>query len=228
MKRVYSANKINLIKKREAETWIYSYADLITNLLALFVMLLILSNGSGKAKYDFIRGIESYVSGKKYATGRIGSGQGELDQLSQIISEVIQKSQLSGQVNLSKASTGLALTFESALVFDSGTAKLNDEATVILEEVAELAKALPPKFFIVVEGHADSRPVSGGIYPSNWELSSARAGAIVRFLQSQGFPSIRMRAIGYADTQPLENVADSAKNRRVVIKIDSEENWKNP
>jgi chemotaxis protein MotB len=89
-----------------------------------------------------------------------------------------------------------------------------------------LAKTLPDKYFIIVQGHTDSRPVKGGIYPSNWELSSARAGGVVRYLESQGFPSKRMRAVGMADTAQIEDTSDSAQNRRVVIQIDSEANWR--
>lgn len=222
MRKSYSAGKLSVIKKREAETWIYSYGDLITNLLALFVMLLVLTTGTKKTKHDFMRGIEEYVSSKKYATGRIGDGMSEVDALQQIIAQVIQNSDLSGRVSLSKSATGIELTFESAMLFESGTAQIGEEAASILVEVAQLVKNLPERFFIVVEGHADSRPITSGLYPSNWELSSARAGSVVRYLVTQGVPGKRMRAIGFADTQPLEDLEDSVKNRRVVIKIDSE------
>lgn len=225
MRKYYSANKIAVLKKRETETWIYSYADLITNLLALFVMLLILTNGSSKTKTDFIRGIEQYVSSKQYATGRLGSGQSELDAMNQIIAKVIQESELSGQVNLARTRTGIELTFDGAIVFPSGTAKINDDAKETLDQVAALAKALPEKYVMLVEGHTDSRPVSSTVFPSNWELSTARAGAVVRYMEGQGFPSKRMRAVGFADTQPLEDdTPDSERNRRVVIKIDKDEN----
>ncbi|MCX6117812.1 MAG: OmpA family protein [Proteobacteria bacterium] len=211
-----------MIKKREVETWIYSYADLVTNLLALFIMLFVLSNSSSKSRADFITGIEQYVKSKTYATGRIGTGQSELDDLHQLISQAIQKSDMSGQVNLTRRRTGIELTFESALVFDVGTAKLLPESLDILQQVASIASALPSKYFLIVEGHADSRPVNSGLYPSNWELSSARAGSVVRTLQSMGVASTRMRAVGYSDTKPIEEDKESDKNRRVVIKIDTE------
>jgi chemotaxis protein MotB len=222
MKKYYSQNRINMIKKREIETWIYSYSDLVTNLLALFIMLFILSNSPSKSKADFIRGIEQYVSDKSYATGRLGTGQSEVDDFHQLISEVIQKSNLSGQVNLTKQRTGIELTFESAMAFDLGTAKLREESIEILEQVAGIVKELPPKYYLIVEGHADSTPVNSGLYPSNWELSSARAGAVVRALQLRGVKPTRMRAIGYSDTLPLDSDTESERNRRVVIKIDAD------
>jgi chemotaxis protein MotB len=224
MKRSYSQTKISVIKKREIETWIYSYADLVTNLLALFVMLFVLSNSSSKSRADFIRGLEDYVKEKQYATGRLGSGQSELDEFRQMIAVAIQKSELSGQVSLTKNPTGIELTFESAIVFDTGTAKLLPESVAVLSQIAPIVAALPKRYYLVVEGHADSRPVSSGVYPSNWELSSARAGAVVRTLQNAGVAPERMRAIGYADTKPIDGDRESVMNRRVVLKIDTDVN----
>lgn len=224
MKKLYSQTKINMIKKREIETWIYSYADLVTNLLALFIMLFILSNSSSKSRSDFIRGLENYKKTSDYSTGRIGSGRSELDEFRQLIADAIQKSNLSGQVSLTKNRTGIELMFESAIVFDSGTAKLVPESIEMLGLLAPIIIALPKKYFLVVEGHADSRPITSGLYPSNWELSSARAGAVVRVLQSNGMTPSRMRAIGYADTKPIDDDHESEKNRRVVIKIDTDSN----
>lgn len=222
MKRTYSQTKINVIKKREIETWIYSYADLVTNLLALFVMLFVLTNSSSKSRADFIRGLEDYVKEKQYATGRLGSGQSELDEFRQMIAVAIQKSELSGQVSLTRNPTGIELTFESAIVFDTGTAKLLPESVDVLSQIAPIVAALPKRYYLVVEGHADSRPVSSGVYPSNWELSSARAGAVVRTLQNAGVAPERMRAIGYADTKPIDADRESVMNRRVVLKIDTD------
>lgn len=222
MKKPFSRNKINVMKRREVETWIYSYADLITNLLALFILLFILTNSSDKSKSDFIRGIEEFIKTKDYATGRLGSGKSELDEFRQMIVDTIQKSPLSGQVSLHKNQTGIELTFESAIVFDSGTANLVPESRMAISQIAPIVAALPSDYFLIVEGHADSRPITSGVYPSNWELSSARAGAVVRSLQTSGVPAGKMRAIGFADTRPIDSDPESAMNRRVVIKIDTE------
>ena len=222
MKKLYSQTKINVIKKREIETWIYSYADLVTNLLALFVMLFVLTNSSSKSRADFIRGLEDYVREKSYATGRLGAGKSEIDEFRQLIVDAIQKSHLSGQVSLTKSRTGIELTFESAIVFDTGTATLLPESLEALGQIAPIVASLPRKYYLIVEGHADSRPVTSGIYPSNWELSSARAGAVVRALQNAGVSPDRMRAIGFADTRPIDTDRQSAMNRRVVIKIDAD------
>jgi chemotaxis protein MotB len=185
-------------------------------------MLFILSHSSSSSKNDFIRGLEDYVKGKSYATGRFGSGLSEKDDFRQLIANAIQKSPLAGQVSLTRTRTGIELAFESAIVFDVGTAKLLPQSVEMLQQVAPIVAALPSKYFLIVEGHADSRPVKSGLFPSNWELSSARAGSVVRQLQTLGIAPDRMRAIGYSDTRPIDNDRESERNRRVVIKIDKE------
>lgn len=219
MMRRYSNSAISVIKRRETETWIYSYADLITNLLALFVMLLIVLTGTPKVRGDLQHGIEKYVQ----AATQGGSGQVEaLDDLRQMLAKLIAATGLTGQVAIERTRTGIALTFESALLFESGTAQLNEEAQAMLGQVASLLAAMPPRFVIDVEGHADRRPVTSGRYPSNWELSTARAGSVVRALESQGVASGRMRAIGFAATRPLDQTGEGDVNRRVVIKVNSD------
>src|SRR5690625_7301960 len=75
---------------------------------------------------------------------------------------------------------------------------------------------------ITVEGHTDSVPIRSARFPSNWELSGARAGSVVRYLEANGIHSERLRAVGYADTRPLgsnDTVQGRASNRRVELTI---------
>lgn len=127
--------------------------------------------------------------------------------------------------------------FSSAAFFASGTATLSDSGQSILGSL--LGRLQSPNFAvyrITVEGHTDDEPISSLQFPSNWELSVARAAAVVRFFVAQGIRSDRLRAAGYADTRPLAPNRDAAgnpipanraMNRRVVIeleKIDHAEN----
>jgi chemotaxis protein MotB len=221
--RKLSNNAIAVLKKRETETWIYSYADLITNLLALFVMLLIIMTGSQKNRDDFKKGIERFTKGKEAVSGYAGTGALKIDDLRQLISDYINRLGLAGRVGLERTKTGVELTFESALLFQSGTAVISDEAQEIMGHVAGILTELPPKFVIDVEGHADNRPISSGRYPSNWELSSARAGSVVRFLETKGIQSKKMRAIGFGSTRPIDGTGDAEANRRVVVRINAED-----
>ena len=123
-------------------------------------------------------------------------------------------------------------TFEmgSAAFFDSGSASLSDAGKVILRGLLDpLTAALAEGYRIRVEGHTDDTPIDTPQFPSNWELSTARASAVVHFFLEQGIPAQRLRAVGYADTEPkVPNrdaagnpiPANQARNRRVVIKLE--------
>jgi chemotaxis protein MotB len=118
----------------------------------------------------------------------------------------------------------------SAAFFASGTATLSDPGQSILESL--LGRLQSPAFAayrITVEGHTDDEPISSAQFPSNWELSAARAAAVVRFFVEHGIPANRLRAAGYAETHPLAPNRDDAgnpipenqaKNRRVVIELE--------
>jgi chemotaxis protein MotB len=121
----------------------------------------------------------------------------------------------------------------SAAFFGTGFATLSDEGKAILRDVA--ANLRSPRFdgyLITVEGHTDDVPIRSTAFPSNWELSTARAAAVVHFLIDDGIPAIRLRAAGYADTFPVVPNRDEAgrpvpenqaRNRRVVIRLDKTE-----
>ncbi len=103
--------------------------------------------------------------------------------------------------------------------FDSGQASLNPGALRILDDIGAVLQG-ERKHPIVVEGHTDSEPISGGIYPSNWELSGARSAAVVRRFAGAGVLSKRLALAGYADQVPVATNSTSAgrsRNRRVDV-----------
>jgi chemotaxis protein MotB len=105
------------------------------------------------------------------------------------------------------------------LLFDSGSATLQPGADQLLDEVAQLLN-LDPTHPITVEGHTDNQPIATAEFPSNWELSTARATNVVRFLISRGVDRYRLGAVGYADLHPIASNATAAgrgQNRRVEI-----------
>jgi chemotaxis protein MotB len=122
------------------------------------------------------------------------------------------------------------LDMGSAAFFASGSATLSAPGEAILRGVAQkLAADAYKGYEITVEGHTDDTPIHTVQFPSNWELSTARAAAVVHFLLDQGIPAQRLRAAGYADTFPkVPNrdangnpiPANQARNRRVVIKLE--------
>ena len=118
----------------------------------------------------------------------------------------------------------------SAAFFEPGSATLSDSGKALLQPVAASFKEERFKDYeIIIEGHTDDTPIHNTQFPSNWELSTARATAVVRYFLEQGIPATKVRAAGYADTFPKvpnrdENgsaiLFNQAQYRRVVIKLE--------
>jgi chemotaxis protein MotB len=118
--------------------------------------------------------------------------------------------------------------FPSDVLFDSGSSSIKPEATTQLDKLAqalnELEGKIPPDIAWVlrVDGHTDIKPIATPEFPSNWELSSARAISVVRYLMSRGVPPNRLVAAGFGEFQPIDTGdSDEAlrKNRRIELKL---------
>ncbi len=116
---------------------------------------------------------------------------------------------------------GVVISLSSGLFFEPASAGLKPASFKVLNQLAELLKKTPN--IIHVEGHTDNQPMTSAIYPSNWELSTARASSVVRyFISRHGVPPERIAAVGYGDTRPIaDNTSREGrqKNRRVDIVI---------
>jgi chemotaxis protein MotB len=123
---------------------------------------------------------------------------------------------------------GDRFVIQSEILFDAGQAALNPAGRPELDKVAaalmDAAREIPPdiNWVLRVDGHTDRRPIASAQFPSNWELSSARAIAVVRYLVSRGLPETRLLAAGFAEFQPLE-AGDTdevfRRNRRIEFKL---------
>jgi chemotaxis protein MotB len=128
-----------------------------------------------------------------------------LDQLGDDIEVVSNESSVSFRIN-------------SEILFPSGQTDLNLGGLKVLQHLVPVLESVPHK--IIVAGHTDDQDIRSSRFPSNWELSGARAGSVVRYLQSNGIKSDRLAAVGYADTRPLadnDTAQGRAKNRRVEL-----------
>jgi chemotaxis protein MotB len=123
---------------------------------------------------------------------------------------------------------GDRFVFQSEVLFPSGSAELEPTGLIQIANVADALKEIGEKipkeidWILQVDGHTDTRPIRTPQFRSNWELSSARAIAVVEFLHSRGIPYERLAARGFAEFQPLETGTDQsslAKNRRIELKI---------
>jgi len=123
---------------------------------------------------------------------------------------------------------GDRFVFQSEVLFAPGSAELGEEAKKQLAQVVtalkEVSDKIPPdiNWILQVDGHTDRRPISTAQFPSNWELSTARAMSVVRFAIEQGIPASRLATAGFADQQPLDsaNSEDAyRRNRRIELKL---------
>jgi chemotaxis protein MotB len=125
---------------------------------------------------------------------------------------------------------GDRFVFQSELLFPSGSSELEpqgrEQMARLAEALADISKRIPTDlpWVLQVDGHTDRRPISTALFPSNWELSTARALSVVKFLSSRGIPAERLVAAGFAEFQPLDARDDEIgwrRNRRIEIKITS-------
>jgi chemotaxis protein MotB len=124
---------------------------------------------------------------------------------------------------------GDRFVFQSELLFPSASAELGEAGQAHLAQLAhsliEVTRQIPPdiNWVLRVDGHTDKLPIKSDRFPSNWELSTARAVTIVKFLASQGIPPERLAAAGFGEFQPVDKGHDAAalaKNRRIEIRLD--------
>jgi chemotaxis protein MotB len=123
---------------------------------------------------------------------------------------------------------GDRFVFQSEVLFDAGSAALRPEALPALDKVAEalrdLEKNIPADlaWIVRIDGHTDARPISTAQFPSNWELSSARATSVVQYMISKGISPQHLVAAGFGEFQPLDvGTSDDAlrRNRRIELKL---------
>ncbi|MDQ0338409.1 chemotaxis protein MotB [Caldalkalibacillus uzonensis] len=129
--------------------------------------------------------------------------------------------QLEEELIVKRTARGIELVLPEVMLFPSGQADLIDEAIIFLDELAPLLQEIP--HLIEVEGHTDNRPISNVRFPSNWELSTARATQVIRHLvEEHGLDPQRFKAVGYGEYHPVasnDSEEGRSQNRRVVMVI---------
>ena len=197
------------------EGWLTSYADLMTNLLIFFLLI---------------------ISASEIQTGRMerimsrlsGHPSGSLTDVQKTVEETIQAQNLQGKVQVRMTDAGLELSFNSGVTFDSGKAEIRPEMLMPLQAVLEPLVKISGKYQFAVEGHTDSVAIApGSAFKSNWELSSERSIEVRQKLESLGVDRNRIRVEAYADTRPLApdqlvgvSTEDAlARARRVVVRL---------
>jgi chemotaxis protein MotB len=235
-----SSQPIIIIRKKQAHAgahhggaWKVAYADFVTAMLALFIVLWLLSSSEQVQKAVGGYFTDPKGAGKDVGNGLRGSGSESLsirkddmnkikDKLEQAIKSSAALQQIKEHVVFTVTGEGLRVELlegENSTFFESGNGKPTDFGKDLLKKLAEEIGKLPNK--VTMEGHTDSRPFAGGAEYSNWELSSDRANSARRWMQQNGMRDDQVTQVrGYAD-QSLRDPdhPEDGSNRRVTLVI---------
>jgi chemotaxis protein MotB len=231
------------------ESWLIPYADILTLLLALFIVLFA-SSEIDKTKFEAImESFQSELTGTKIESTNAGlsvSQKGELekevvdppapakdpapitdevedielDNLKEQLEKYIVANNLEAVVTLQDTRRGVEIALKDVLLFDSGKAVLKESSFKTLDAIVKLINTLPNP--ISIEGHTDNVPIGNAAYSSNWELSSARAVSVLHYFASRSIAENRMQFTGHGEFQPLypnDTAENRQANRRVNIVI---------
>jgi chemotaxis protein MotB len=228
------------------ERWMVSYADFITLLFAFFVVMYGISSvNEGKYKVFGAAINKAFGSKANPAEGgtihlteeeiyfkslvdrrnaRLAEKQRKQNERMQNLAKTLNEAMATfvnnGQMNVSQTGRGVELEINASALFNQGEADIQPEAKKTLADAAKVL--VGNEFAIEVEGHTDNMPISTNRFPSNWELSSARASSVVRLFIDQGVVAKRLKAVGAADNQPVvpnDTAEGRARNRRVTITV---------
>ncbi len=218
-----------------SERWLLTYADMITLLMAFFIMMYSMSimnlEKFSVAAISIRSGFGGALKGGKHLLRyQTDSNKTQIyhkskkdaikDAEEELVSNAIEHN-YGEQMLVYRDTRGVVVSIAvENLLFPRGSAELTHRAHQLLTPIARVLQTVPTE--IMVEGHTCPQPISTVAFPSNWELSAARASSVVRFLQRQGVAANHLRAVGYADTRPrVPNTTEAqrAKNRRVDIVI---------
>jgi chemotaxis protein MotB len=218
------------------ERWLVSYADFITLLFAFFVVMFAVSQVDSKRVGRFTEAFSKAVGINVFplpGEGLLVGGPtpegdpqsnapttSQLDGLRDVLDSLAQKGGSLQGLQVFRRRAELVLRLPEGLLFDVGDARVDEAGTSMLKALApELASRT---LDVRVEGHTDDRPISSGRYHSNWELSTARATAVMAILFSQGMLQERLSVAGYAEFHPAASNATEdgrRQNRRVDLVV---------
>lgn len=228
------------------ERWLVSYADFITLLFAFFVSMYAISTVN-ESKYKALS--ESLQSAFAVTTstsaifsgtgvGGLGGGLGEVPRLEEgeppkisnrfrqnfssdfrRISKALKSLQGKTNMTLMLDERGIVVRLSQPMLYKVGSAELKPEAYEVLNEIAAVVKTISRN--VKIEGHTDNLPILSKEYPTNWDLSSARALVVLKYLLSKhAFDPTKISASGYGEFRPIatnDTLRGRSKNRRVDI-----------
>ncbi len=207
------------------ERWLVSYADFMTLLFAVFVMLWSTSTVDAN-KYRGISDALSEMSADndKKMYRKEDTTQAQMQIIAEDLMRMLKEMDNEEMISVSFDAKKVRVLLSADLAFESAKADILEEARPVLKLIFDKLQKSKfsenPEMFMDIVGHTDSLPIHSTLFPSNWELSAARAASVARFATTDFPVAHKIRVIGYADTAPISmnDTADGrAKNRRVEL-----------
>jgi chemotaxis protein MotB len=225
--------------EESTDRWLVSYADFITLLFAFFVVMYSVSSvnvGKYRVLSDSVSTAFSHQSSSPFPVGaELGIsvqrapialglkgqvGLVSMKETAAALDKRLKRWVKKGMIAVKGNEKWLEIEIKSNLLFNSGDATLSAEAASILAELTDVIKATSNPLY--VSGYTDNVPIANNRFPTNWELSTARASSVVRLFAQNGINPARMGAIGYGEFRPTasnDSIENRQKNRRVVIRM---------
>jgi len=215
----------------DEHAWMTTYTDMVTLLLTCFIMLISLATFTDRAAPIAAVG-PAGAAAEPDRDGIVGAPEERVPdalflrqpqdswsaRLSRDLQRFVDSVAVSGAMTVERSETVVTVRLNDRLLFPSGKVELEEAGRALLRELAPVFGAAPAR--VEVQGHTDSVPIASWLFASNWELSAARAAAVVRALVDAGMPADRLVAAGYADTVPRADDATPEgrqENRRVEL-----------
>jgi chemotaxis protein MotB len=224
------------------ERWLISYADFITLLFAFFVVMYAVSSVN-EGRYRVLSdSLSSAFSGVKVeainpgsmvpttphvlhraplaAPKMTGVQQAHMQDIAERLSKALATLVKDGQVRVTNTVRGVAVEINASVLFAPAQCDLQPQSLPTLRSIAQVLAGLDD--LVQVEGHTDNLPIATSQFPSNWELSSARAGSVVRYFIDHDLSPARLSAAGYSEYHPVasnQTAEGRARNRRVTLQI---------
>ena len=239
-------NKKRQHEEENGEAWLLPYSDLMTLLLAVFIVLFAVSQIDKEKSQQMSEAFTDSMMTKTYAEAKADSqetappstpkaeskpntsdAESELEQMEALKAKLdakLKSENLTSSVKTGIDSRGLVVSLNNAIFFDPGSAQIKKENEKTLLDIAQIVNTM--NNFIRIEGHTDNVPMKSEMYPSNWDLSAARAANVVQlFINEAGVSPQKLVAVGYGEYRPVaDNSTEEgrAKNRRIDIIVLSE------
>lgn len=219
------------------ERWLLTYADLITLLLAFFIVMYSMSRIDAKKFGAMSSALSGALDGRqlalreKEAFAKLQDEEaggpfdtGRLRLMWEDIQQIVEGADLGDAVTSEVTERGLVIHIMEGALFEEAKADLTDGARAVLRVISDKIRESGNQ--VRIEGHTDPRPIHTSKFPSNWELSTARATSVLRFMvDSIGVEPGRISALGFGEFRPMvpnDSPGNMAQNRRVDIVILSE------